>query len=416
MHVSPLSLSPSLAWYAGPLAPTDMNLDKRGLDSLDMHGKRVLLRVDFNVPRDDQGQITDDTRIRAAVPTIQAVLAAGGQPILMCHLGRPKGEVDETERVNVIGVRLAELLDQPVVKLDTSAGPETEAAVAATDQVVLLENVRFHAGETKGDPELAASYARLGDVFVNDAFGACHRDHASVTGPARLLPSAAGLLLLREIQAFHRVLVAPARPFAAVLGGAKVSDKLPVISNLLEKVDRILIGGGMAYTFLVARGGKAGNSLVQEDQLELVRGLDAKAKELGVELMIPSDHVVGDGFRADCAVKTVEGDIPEGWMGLDIGPAAQAAYAAALKDCKTIVWNGPMGVFEWDAFQAGTEAVGRAVANSSAYSVVGGGDSVAAASKFGLTDAISHISTGGGASLELLEGKELPGIAALPDA
>lgn len=393
-----------------------MNLDKAGLDSLDLKGNRVLMRVDFNVPRDKSGAITDDTRIRAAVPTIQAVLDAGGQPILMSHLGRPGGQVQDDLRLDAIGVRLAEVLGRPVVKLDESVGPDVEAEVAMTEDVVLLENVRFHAGETQGDPELAASFARLGDVFINDAFGASHRDHASVSGPARVLPSAAGLLLQAEIQAFHRVLSAPKRPFAAVLGGAKVSDKLPVITNLLDKVDRLLIGGGMAYTFVVARGGKVGASLVQEDQLEMVRGLDAKAQAKGVQILIPTDHVIGDGFSAACAVQTVTGDIPDGWMGLDIGPASQAAYAAALADCETIVWNGPMGVFEWDAFQAGTEAVGRAVADSGAYSVVGGGDSVAAAAKFGLTDRISHISTGGGASLELLEGKELPGIACLPDA
>lgn len=393
-----------------------MNLDKAGLDSLDMQAKRVLMRVDFNVPRDKSGAITDDTRIRAALPTIEAVLAAGGQPVLMSHLGRPGGEVVEDLRLDAIGTRLAELLGRPVVKLNVSSGAEAEAAVAGTSDVVLLENVRFHAGETKGDPELAAAFARLGDVFVNDAFGASHRDHSSVSGPARILPAAAGLLLQAEIQAFHRVLSAPERPFAAVLGGAKVSDKLPVITNLLEKVDRLLIGGGMAYTFVVARGGQVGASLVQEDQLEMVRGLDKLAAEKGVEILIPSDHVIGDGFAPDCNVQTVTGDIPDGWMGLDIGPESQKAYAAALADCKTTVWNGPMGVFEWDAFQAGTEAVGRAVADSAAYSVVGGGDSVAAASKFGLTDAISHISTGGGASLELLEGKQLPGIACLPDA
>ena len=393
-----------------------MNLAKRGLDGLDLSGKRVLMRVDFNVPRDETGAITDDTRIRAALPTLQAVLDAGGRPVLMVHLGRPKGQVVEELRVDVVGARLAELLGQPVTKLDHSAGPEAEAGVAAAEGVVLLENVRFHPGETKGDAELGEAYAKLGDVFVNDAFGACHRDHASVTGPARHLPSAAGLLLMAEIEAFRRVLDAPARPFAAVLGGAKVSDKLPVITNLLEKVDRILIGGGMAYTFVVARGGKAGNSLVQEDQLELVRGLDAKAKERGVELLVPTDHVCGDGFAADCGTRVVDGDIPDGWMGLDIGPDSRAAYAAALADAETIVWNGPMGVFEWDAFQAGTEAVGRAIAACSGYSVVGGGDSVAAAGKFGLTADMGHISTGGGASLELLEGKDLPGIAALPDA
>jgi len=393
-----------------------MNLAKQGLDALELSGKRVLMRVDFNVPRDATGAITDDTRIRAALPTIQAVLDGGGQPVLMVHLGRPKGQVVEELRVDVVGERLAQLLGVPVTKLDHSAGPEAEAGVAAADGVVLLENVRFHAGETGGDPELGAAYAKLGDVFVNDAFGACHRDHASVTGPARHLPAAAGKLLMAEIEAFRRVLDSPARPFAAVLGGAKVSDKLPVITNLLERVDRILIGGGMAYTFVVARGGRAGNSLVQEDQLELVRGLDAKAKERGVEILIPSDHVCGDGFAEDCATQVVEGDIPDGWMGLDIGPQSQAAYAAALADAETVVWNGPMGVFEWDAFQAGTEAVGRAIAACSGYSVVGGGDSVAAAGKFGLTGDMGHISTGGGASLELLEGKDLPGIAALPDA
>jgi len=393
-----------------------MNLDKAGLDSLDLKSNRVLMRVDFNVPRDDAGAITDDTRIRAALPTIQAVLAAGGQPILMSHLGRPGGEERDDLRLDAIGERLRELLDVPVIKLDESEGSEAEMGVADTEDLVLLENVRFHPGETKGDPRLASGFARLGDVFVNDAFGASHRDHASVSGVARVLPSAAGLLLKAEIDAFRRVLDAPARPFAAVLGGAKVSDKLPVIENLLDKVDRILIGGGMAYTFVVARGGQVGGSLFQADQLELVRGLDAKAKEKGVEILIPTDHVIGDGFAADCTAKTVVGDIPDGWMGLDIGPESQAAYAAALADCETIVWNGPMGVFEWDAFQAGTAAVGRAIADASAYSVVGGGDSVAAAAKFGLTDSMSHISTGGGASLELLEGKELPGIACLPDA
>ena len=393
-----------------------MNLNKAGLSSLKLKGARVLMRVDFNVPRDKSGAITDDTRIRAALPTIQAVLAAGGQPILMSHLGRPDGEVHEDARLDVIGAHLADLIGKPVVKLNESMGSDVEAEISGTEEIVLLENVRFNPGETKGDARLAAAFARLGDVFVNDAFGASHRDHASVSGVARLLPSAAGLLLQAEIEAFRRVLSEPKRPLAAVLGGAKVSDKLPVITNLLDKVYRLLIGGGMAYTFLVARGGKAGASLVQQDQLDMVRGLEAKAKERGVELLIPTDHVIGDGFKADCAVRVAGGDIPDGWMGLDIGPESQKAYAAALSDCATIVWNGPMGVFEWDAFQAGTEAVGRAVADSSAYSVVGGGDSVAAAAKFGLTERISHISTGGGASLELLEGKELPGIASLPDA
>ncbi len=395
-----------------------MNLNKAGLGTLDMNGKRVLMRVDFNVPRDGAGAITDDTRIRAALPTIQAVLDAGGLPVLMSHLGRPSGEIVESMRVDVLGVRLGELLSRPILKLDDSVGASVAAAIssASPGSVVLLENVRFHEGETKGDATLAAKYAALGDVFVNDAFGVCHRDHASVSGPARLLPSAAGLLLQLEIDAFRRVLDAPERPFVAILGGAKISDKLPVITNLIEKVDRILIGGGMAYTFVLARGGKAGSSLVQEDQVELVRGLDAAAKARGVEIMIPSDHVIADGFAANANHKVVVGDIEEGWMGLDIGPETEAAYVAALADAKTVIWNGPMGVFEWEAFQSGTEAVGRAVAASDSYSVVGGGDSVAAAGKFGLTADISHISTGGGASLELLEGKDLPGISSLPDA
>ncbi|MDE0895983.1 MAG: phosphoglycerate kinase, partial [Planctomycetota bacterium] len=337
---------------------------------------------------------------------------------VMCHLGRPKGQVVESMRVDAIGVRLAELIGRVVTKVSESTGEVAAAAVASAEvgSIVLLENVRFHAGETKGNAELAAAYAALGDVFVNDAFGACHRDHASVSGPARLLRSASGKLLQLEIDAFRRVLDAPERPFVAILGGAKVSDKLPVIANLIQKVDRILIGGGMAYTFVLARGGKAGASLVQEDQVELVRGIDAAAKKRGVEIMIPTDHVIADGFAADANSKVVVGDIEDGWMGLDIGPASQAAYVAALEGAKTVIWNGPMGVFEWEAFQAGTEAVGRAVAASASYSVVGGGDSVAAAGKFGLRDDISHISTGGGASLELLEGKDLPGISSLPDA
>ena len=394
-----------------------MNLNKAGLDSLDMNGKRVLMRVDFNVPRDDSGAITDDTRIRAALPTLAAVLKAGGLPVVMCHLGRPGGQVVDSMRVDAIGVRLSELAGCEVTKVDESIGDVAASAVkgASPGSIVLLENVRFHTGETKGDPGLAAAYAALGDVFVNDAFGACHRDHASVSGPARILPAAAGLLLQLEIDAFRRVLDGPARPFVAVLGGAKVSDKLPVITNLIEKVDRILIGGGMAYTFMLARGQKAGASLVQEDQVELVRGLDEAAKKRGVEIMIPTDHVIADGFSADANHRVVVGDIEDGWMGLDIGPASQEAYAAALQDAKTVIWNGPMGVFEWPAFQAGTEIVGRAVAASDSYSVVGGGDSVAAAGKFGLKEDVSHISTGGGASLELLEGKDLPGISSLPD-
>ncbi|MEM7308143.1 MAG: phosphoglycerate kinase [Planctomycetota bacterium] len=391
-----------------------MRLDVPGLDALSLAGKRVLCRVDFNVPLDDERRITDDTRIRAALPTLEAILAAGGRPVLLSHLGRPKGEVVDTLRLNPVGERLAELLGKPVQKLDASVGEDVERAVAgaADGTTVLLDNVRFHGGETKGDRDLAAAYARLGDVFVNDAFGTSHRDHSSVSGPARLLPAAAGLLLQRELEAFRRVLDAPEKPFVAVLGGAKVSDKLPVIENLCEKVDRILVGGGMAYTFLVARGEGVGSSLVQEDQLDLVRRALARAEECGSEILLPSDHVVAEAFAADSPAEVVDA-IPDGRMALDVGPKTQERYAAAVREARTVVWNGPMGVFEWEAFRAGTEAVGRAVAECGGYTVVGGGDSVAAIGLLGLGERIDHISTGGGASLELLEGKTLPGIAAL---
>ena len=396
-----------------------MSLDIPGLDSLDLAGKRALVRVDFNVPLDGTGtgpgSITDDTRIRAALPTIRAILDAGGTPILMSHLGRPKGRVVEGLRLDVVASRLSELLERPVTKLAGCVGAEVEAAIrkAGRGAVVLLENVRFEPGETQGDPELSAAFAQLGDVFVNDAFGSSHRDHCSVAGVARLLPSAAGLLLQAEIQAFRRVLVDPARPFVAVLGGAKVSDKLPVIENLLAKVDRLVIGGGMAYTFLKAQGQSVGNSLLQVEQVELVRGFLEQGERRKVDVLLPTDHVIAETFAADAPSRVVVGAIPDGWMALDIGPETRAAYVKALGDARTVVWNGPMGVFEFEAFRAGTEAVGRAVADCAGYTVVGGGDSVAAISLLGLGERIGHISTGGGASLELLEGKELPGIAVL---
>jgi len=392
-----------------------MSLDFPGLGELDLAGRRVLVRVDFNVPRDKTtGEIRDDTRIRAALPTLRKILDEGGTPILLTHLGRPKGQVVEDLRVDACATRLAELLEVPVVKLDESCGAAVESRVAALEpgQVCLLENVRFHAGETEGDPELSAAFAKLGDVFVNDAFGASHRDHCSVSGVARLLPSAAGLLLQREIEAFRRVLTDPARPLVAILGGAKVSDKLPVIDSLIDKVDAIVVGGGMAYTFLAARGESIGNSLVQTDQFELVRAAEAKAEARGVALLLPTDHVVGDAFAQDAAHETVTA-IPDGRMGLDIGPDTTRRYVERISTARTVVWNGPMGVFEWDAFSAGTRAVGEAVAACSGYTVVGGGDSVAASERFGLSERIDHISTGGGASLELLEGRELPGIASL---
>jgi phosphoglycerate kinase len=391
-----------------------LRLDVPGLASLALRDKRVLVRVDFNVPLEGT-RISDDTRIRAAVPTIKAILEGGGTPILLSHLGRPKG-VQEDLRLDPVGRRLGELLGRPVLKLDESIGPRVEEALAKLKPgtTVLLENVRFHAGETKGDAALAAAYARLGDVFVNDAFGAAHRDHASVCGPARLLPAAAGLLLERELVAFRRVLESPAKPFVAVLGGAKVSDKLPVIKNLLDKVDAILIGGGMAYTFLVARGEEVGSSLVQRDELDVVCAALNLAAGMGREILLPSDHVVAPRFAADAPARVVD-KIPKDEMALDIGPKTRERFAARLKGARTVVWNGPMGVFEWEAFRAGTEAVGRAVAAVQGYTVVGGGDSVAAIELLGLGDKIGHISTGGGASLELLEGRELPGIAVLAE-
>ncbi len=392
-----------------------MTLQAPSLDSLVLDGKTVLIRVDFNVPRDGDGKITDDTRIRAALPTLRAVQKAGGKVVCLMHLGRPKGQVVEDLRVGGIGKRLGELLDAPVTTLAESTGETVKEVIAAAapDSVLLLENVRFHAGETKGDSELAKQYAQLGDVFVNDAFGASHRAHSSVSGIAECLPSAAGLLLIKEVEAFGKVLNDPSRPFVAILGGAKVSDKLTVIENLIDKVDVLLVGGGMAYTFLAAQGHSVGNSLVESSQIDLCKAALAKAKAKGVRLVLPVDHVTADRFAADAQTAVCDVDIPDGVMALDIGPKSQALYAAEVEGAKTVVWNGPMGVFEMEAFRAGTAAVGQALGRCSGYTVVGGGDSVAAIGLLGLEDAVDHISTGGGASLELLEGKNLPGIASL---
>jgi phosphoglycerate kinase len=386
----------------------------RRLGDLELPGKRALVRVDFNVPLDAEGHVTDDTRIRAALPTIQELRRRGARVVLMSHLGRPKG-VDERLRLGAVAGRLRELLGTPVLELRESVGPDVERAVAGADAdtVVLLENVRFNPGEKKGDAALAAAYARLGDVFVGDAFGTAHRAEASVSEVAKLLPAAAGLLLEREIAAFERLLEQPERPFVAILGGAKVSDKLSVIENLLDKVDCLLVGGGMAYTFLKAQGHGIGNSLVENERLDTVRAALDKARARGVELLLPLDHVVAERFAADAAAEACGIDIPDGRMGLDIGPRTRALYAERIAAARTLVWNGPMGVFEMERFRAGTEAVGRAVAECTGYTVVGGGDSVAAVELLGLAERVRHISTGGGASLELLEGKELPGIAVL---
>jgi len=392
------------------------------LDSKVLSGQKVFVRVDFNVPQDDTGAITDDTRIRAALPTIQHLQQAGAKTILASHLGRPKG-VDEKLRLNAVAVRLGELLGQPVTKCNDCIGEEVAAAVHAMQNgdVVLLENVRFYPEEEKNNPEFAQKLASVADMYVNDAFGTAHRAHASTEGVTKYLrPSVAGFLLDKELQYLSGAIENPKRPLAAIVGGSKVSSKIGVIETLLEKVDKLFIGGGMIFTFFKARGLAVGKSLVEEDKLELARALEAKAQAKGVQLLLPVDVVVADKFAADAESQVVDIDaIPDGWMGLDIGPASVQAFQDALQDCQSVIWNGPMGVFEFDRFAAGTEAIARTLAEltaKGATTIIGGGDSVAAVEKAQVADRMSHISTGGGASLELLEGKILPGIAALDDA
>ena len=392
------------------------------LSAADLSGKRVLMRADFNVPLDDQGKITDDTRIRAALPTIQALTSKGAKVILCSHFGRPKGKVVDSMRLTPVAVRLSELLGQDVIKCDDCIGDSVTAALADMNdgQVALLENVRFYEGETSNDPEFAKNLASVAELYVNDAFGTAHRAHASTAGVTEYLsPSVSGLLIEKELQYLQSAVDSPQRPFAAIVGGSKVSSKIGVIETLLEKVDKLFIGGGMIFTFYKARGLSVGKSLVEEDKLELAKELEAKAKEKGVELLLPTDVVVADNFAPDANAQTVSVDaIPDGWMGLDIGPDSIEVFQAALADCKGVIWNGPMGVFEFEKFAAGTEAVANTLADITAtgcMSIIGGGDSVAAVEKVGVAEKMSHISTGGGASLELLEGKTLPGIAALDD-
>ena len=392
------------------------------LSSSELSGKRVLVRVDFNVPLDEQGNITDDTRIRSALPSIQDLMQKGARVILASHFGRPKG-VDDKLRLTPVAKRLSELLSQEVVKCDDCIGDEVTSKVAAMQngQVLLLENVRFHKEEEKNDPEFAKQLAANADVYVNDAFGTAHRAHASTEGVTHYLsPSVAGYLMEKELQYLQNAIENPQRPLAAIIGGSKVSSKIGVIETLLEKCDKLILGGGMIFTFYKARGISVGKSLVEDDKLELAKSLDAKAKERGVELLLPTDVVVADKFAADANAQTVSVDnIPDDGMGLDIGPDSVKMFQDALADCKSVIWNGPMGVFEFDQFAKGTEAIARTLAEltgQGATTIIGGGDSVAAVEKVGLAEQMSHISTGGGASLELLEGKELPGIAALNDA
>jgi phosphoglycerate kinase len=385
------------------------------LSDLNLSNKRVLVRVDFNVPI-EEGVVGDDTRIREALPTIRHIIDAGGRPILMSHLGRPKSGPEEKYSLRPVALRLGELLGSTVVFCPTTVGPEAEQCIAGAPvgSVVLLENTRFLAGETNNDEGLSRQMASLADIFVSDAFGSVHRAHSSTEGVARYAAaSAAGLLLERELESLSRAMERPEHPFVAVLGGAKVSDKLGVIEALLRKADRLLIGGAMSYTFLRAKGADTGSSLVEEDRLDWAREVMNRA---GDRLVLPSDHVVADRLAEDATSETVAGDIPAGRMGLDIGPETRRVYADTVAGARTVIWNGPMGVFEIDAFAGGTRAVAEAMARATAagaLTVVGGGDSVAAINEAGLADAVSHVSTGGGAMLEFVEGKVLPGVAVL---
>lgn len=390
--------------------------NKLTIEDIDVAGKRIFCRVDFNVPI-EQGRITDDTRIRAALPTISSLLELGAKLILASHLGRPKGKPDVTFSLQPVAEYLGQLLGQTVKMAPDCVGSETAKMAADLEdgEILLLENVRFHKGETDNDPAFAAQLADLADIYVNDAFGTAHRAHASTEGVAQLLtPAVAGYLMQKELKYLGSALADPERPFVAILGGAKVSDKITVIENLLPKVDTILIGGGMAYTFLRAQGIEVGTSLVEEERIELAATLLEKAEEHGVDFLLPFDHAVAAQFSADSPVHLCNNDnFPVSMMGLDIGPQSIEAYTAKVSEAKTVIWNGPMGVFEFDAFSKGTFAVADALAESDCLSIIGGGDSVAAVNKAKLQEKMTHISTGGGASLEFLEGKQLPGVAAL---
>ncbi|MHC4957838.1 MAG: phosphoglycerate kinase [Planctomycetota bacterium] len=383
---------------------------------LDVDGKRVFCRVDFNVPLDG-GRVVDDARIQAALPTIELLRQKGARIVLGSHLGRPKGKPDPQWSLAPVAARLTELVGGSVAFTSDCVGEDVEAAVAALEprSILLLENLRFHAGEKENDPAFVAELAKLCDVYVNDAFGTCHRAHASVVGlPGALGGGTPGLLVEREIEAFQQVLHDPARPFVAVLGGAKVADKIPVLTNLVDKVNAIVIGGGMAYTFLKALGIEVGASRVEADLVDTAANILRDAREKGVEVLLPSDHVAADDFRADAEPYVVtKPEVAADLIALDIGTSTRARFAARIESAGTVVWNGPMGVFEWDAFAEGTRAVAEAMVRCEGTTVVGGGDSAAAVKKFGLRDEMTHVSTGGGASLELLEGKELPGLAAL---
>ena len=392
-------------------------LNKKTVEDLQVAGKKVLVRCDFNVKMEN-GVITSDKRIVASLPTIKYLIANGAKVILCSHLGRPKGEVVPEFSLAPVAARLSELLGQEVKMAKDVVGESAQALAAdlKDGEVLLLENVRYEKGETKNDPELSKKFADLAELYVNDAFGSAHRAHSSTAGVAEHLPAACGYLIQKEIEFIGGALENPKRPLVAILGGAKVSDKIGVITNLIDKCDTLIIGGGMAYTFMKSLGYNIGTSLLESDKVELAADMMKKAEEKGVKFLIPVDNKVGKEYAPDTEAMVVDSSmIPDGWMGLDIGPKTQEIFADAVKDAGTVIWNGPMGVSEWEAFASGTVAVATAIANSNAISIIGGGDSAAAIQKLGFADKMSHISTGGGASLEYLEGKVLPGIAALND-
>ncbi len=396
-----------------------MSYNKKNVKDVDVAGKKVLLRCDFNVPQDKAtGAITDDKRIRAALPTIQYLLDQGAAVIACSHLGKPKNGPEEKFSLKPVAARLSELAGKDVVMAADVVGPDAQAKAAALKpgEILLLENTRFEKGETKNDPELAKAMAAMADVYVSDAFGAVHRAHASTAGVAAYLPAVSGFLIEKELEIMGGALADPKRPLVAILGGSKVSSKIGVINHLLDIADMIIIGGGMAYTFAKAQGGSVGESLLESDWLDYCNEMTAKAREKGVKLLLPVDTVIADSFDANANSKVVKnGEIPDGWQGLDIGPETVRLYCAAVKDAGTVIWNGPMGVFEFEKFAVGTKAVAEALSQTSAITIIGGGDSAAAVQQLGYADKMTHISTGGGASLEFMEGKELPGVACLLD-
>ncbi len=395
-----------------------MNYNKKSVRDIDVTGKRVLVRCDFNVPLDENLNITDETRINGALPTIRYLIEQNARLILCSHLGRPKNGFEDKYSMKPVAKRLSEKLGKEVVMAADVIGPDakTKAASLKDGDVMLIENVRFHAEEKKNDPDFAKELASMADIYVNDAFGTAHRAHASTEGVSHYLPSVCGFLIQKEIEIMGNALENPVRPFVAILGGAKVSDKIGVINNLIEKVDTIIIGGGMAYTFFKAMGCSIGTSICEEDKIDLAADLMKKAREKGVNFLLPVDNVIGRQYSEDTIFMRIYSDsIPDGWMGLDIGDKTQELYSKSISGAGTIIWNGPMGVSEWKNFEAGTRTIARTLADSDATTIIGGGDSAAAVVKMGYADKMTHISTGGGASLEFLEGLELPGIACLED-